>query len=117
MKKMEVARDTVRAVGDETEPQKQNVDIRKSVKGGEKMKNYEKKAIERAMDIAINRVERMYPHERLFPFERITYQTATKIAREAVKIAQIRAGRVYDLHTSKEAFEYALSIMGFEIRR
>ena len=65
------------------------------------MKAHEKKAIDRAMDMAFRRVTGKYKHD--YPDD-----LRHEIAIEAVKIAQLRAGRFYDDETRQDAIQYAL---------
>ena len=74
------------------------------------MKQYEKRAIENAIWVAKDRVDDIYgdydEHKQKFDD---LYKK--RIAIEAVKLAQFRAGRAYDWITEREAIKYAISLV------
>jgi len=83
------------------------------------MKQHEKRAIERAIDSAIEIVEKN--HQPIFENGYVgkcscgadynSHDLRKLIAQEAVHIAQLRAKRSYDYFTQQEAFEYALNLV------
>lgn len=72
------------------------------------MRQHEKRAIERAIEVARQRIDLRFSLE-----GRINDNKYKKmIAREAVKIAELRAHRTYSSNLQQEAYEYALAYIG-----
>ncbi len=75
------------------------------------MKQHEKRAVERAIEVAKQRIDLQFSEED-FLESRINDDKYKKmIAREAVKIAELRAHRTYDFNLQQEVYEYALAIL------
>ncbi len=75
------------------------------------MKQYEKRAVEKAIEIAKKRIEESMTEEDFLKSEFDNEKFKQRIAHEAVKIAQLRAHRLYDNITQQEALEYARAIL------
>jgi len=70
------------------------------------MKEYEKRAIEKAIELAEKQVNENRYNDYI-PEGKLN----SKIAYRAVRIAELRAKRCYDFKTRQEAFEYALNLL------